>query len=43
MSIPLTQVYASYVYSLRVEMSDKELGLLNVIKENYKEDEEKLD
>ena len=41
--IPLTQVYASYVYSLRVEMSDKELGLLNVIKENYKEDEEKLD
>ena len=43
MSIPLSQIYASYVYSLRTEMSDKELGLLNVIKENHKKDEERID
>ena len=43
MSIPLSQIYASYVYSLRAEMSDKELGLLNVIKENHKKDEERID
>jgi hypothetical protein len=43
MFIPLSQIYASYVYSLRAEMSDKELGLLNVIKENHKKDEERID
>lgn len=42
-SIPLSQIYASYVYSLRAEMSDKEVGLLGISKGNYKEYEEKLD